>query len=433
MSRQRRESWCRFGLRMVLVHYRLSAPGARFVALVAFLAIAFRPADCHSRDPVADFDAAIQALVNLEEQRRKDTAEELERMRKGLAELGSRVHTMRQWTQLNFDLDKQGKIPRPKTVSKYLQGLEHRKETTAYALLQFRDQSRGAVKSGRAQNFFLDECGPAAFEMLYCRSLSRDQSRQGDADDFEREVLSGMTTNYKLDANIIRHIRYRRGLTGSKLTGRLNEKPLDLDHLNSVLRQAAFKNQVDRIASWRDRALAELEKGQPVSPDTAGKLMDAVQTLLDEIRAEKKKQAKFGFNAMRPYLQAERQMFAVYEGAARLIEANEAADVVVEEFKSGTICELLAYMQRNNLHFDAADDNGDVAYNTLYTLLSKFYLDLRALQQAVADSEQSYVGMAQRERQIADVKLGRSVSGARGDLWGKTLDGIQGAIEADNP
>jgi hypothetical protein len=408
-----------------MFHLRVS-----LIAVVAMLSSGPFLTTSLARDPEADFSAAISSLTKLEEQRRKDTAEELERIRAGLAMQESRVRAMRQWTQISFDLDKRGRIPKPKKLSKYLEKQQKRKDATMYSLLAFRDQSRGEIKSGRALNFFLDECGPAAQEMAYCRTISRDQSKQADADQYQRELLSGMTSNYILDANTIRHIRYRRGLTGSKLTGRIGEKPLDLEHINSVLRQDEFRSQIDRIASLRDRALAELEKGQPVTPETAGKLMDSVQSLLGEIRAAKKKQAKVGFNAMRPYLQAERQMFAIYEGAARLIEAHEASDVVVEQFRSGTIGDLLAYMQRNNLHFDAADDNGDAAYNNLYTLVSKYYLDLRSMQEAVAESEMQYAGTAMREREVADVKLGRSVSGTRGDLWGKTLEGIQQTMGA---
>lgn len=401
----------------------------RRLAVVLFCVVAATPAEVYAqRDAKKAFKEAIDALERIDEQDRKDMAEELERVRKRLAVVGDRVATMRQWTQYNFALERQGRIQRPQTVSKYLKDLQHRKQTTEYVLLEFRDQSRGAIKSGRALNFFLDECGPAALEMDYCSSLSRYQSRQGDADELERDILSGMASNYPLDDGIIRHIRFRRGLTGSKLTGRINQKPLDLEHLNSVLRKDEFREQINHIASLRDRALAELAKGQPVSSDTAGRLVDAVQGLLNDIRSAKKKQAKSGFNAMRPYAQAERQMFAIFEGASRLIEAHESSDVTLEEFKSGTIRDLLAYMQRNNLHFDAADDNGDAAYSTLYTLLSKFYLDLRSLQEAVHQAEAAYAGLAQRERQIEDAKLARSVSGVHGDLWGKTFDAIQDAI-----
>jgi hypothetical protein len=338
---------------------------------------------------------------------------------------------MKQWTQYNFDLERRGKIQQPKKVSKYLTRLKHQRETTQYALIQYRDQSRGAVKSGRALNFFLDECGPAALERSYCRSLSPSQTRQGQADGLEVEVLSGMTSNYVLDADTIRHIRYFQGVTGRKLSGRLNQKPLDLENVNSVLRQNEFRPQVERITALRDRALAELDKGQPVTPDTSFELVSAVQDLLDEVRAAKKKQAKRGFNAMRPYLQAERQMLAISDGASRLIEAQQAADAAIPQFKSGTIGDLLAHMQRHTLHFDAADDSGDAAYNQLYTLLTKYYLDLRLLQEAEAESELDQKQLAARERQIADVKIGRSVSGAGDDLWGKTFEGIKTSMEAD--
>jgi hypothetical protein len=402
----------------------------RVAAMTAWLAAALGVTPCIARDPKADFSEAIQALVRRDEQKRKDAAEELERVRAQLQVQAARVGTMRQWTQYNFDLERQGKIQQPQKVSKYLSRLQRQKETTEYALLQFRDQSRGAVKSGRALNFFVDECGPAALERTYCRGLSEYQSRQGQADAIEHEVLSGMTGNYLLDEDTIRHIRYVQGVTGRKLTGRLNEKPLDLEHLNSVLRKDEFRPQVDKIANLRERAFAELDKGQPVTPDTSFKLVSAVQSLLDDIRAAKKKQAKQGFEAMRPYQQAERQMLAIYDGASRLIEAQKAVDVAIPEFKSGTIGDLLAHMQRYSLHFDAADDNGDAAYNQLYTLLTKYYLDLRALQEAVSESQLEYMRLAAREREVADVKIGRSVSGAGDDLWGKTFEGITKAIEA---
>lgn len=407
-----------------------SARHIRAAVIITWLAAALGAAPCLARDPKADFSEAIQALVRRDEQKRKDTAEELERVRSQLQVQGARVGTMRQWTQYNFDLARRGKIPQPQKVSKYLTGLQHRKETTEQALLQFGEQSRGAVKSGRALNFFVDECGPAALEQACCRSLSQYQSRQTQADAMEPEVLSGMTTSYVLDENTIRHIRYVRGVTGRKLTGRLNEKPLDLENVNSVLRQDEFRLQVEQITKLRDRALAELEKGQPVTPDTSFKLVSAIQALLDDIRVAKKKHAKRGFDAMRPYQQAERQMLGISDGASRLIEAQKTADAAVPEFKSGTIGELLAHMQRYSLHFDAPDDNGDTAYNQLYLFLTKYYLDLRALQEAEAESERDYKLLAARDREIADVKIGRSVSGAGDDLWGKTFEGITKAIEA---
>ncbi|HQU42406.1 MAG TPA: hypothetical protein PK867_06315 [Pirellulales bacterium] len=399
--------------------FRFQQPGYAFAPRLlpaVVLLVAGATSDVQAANPAQTFRDALKIVQELEAARREEADKELKAIGEQLERLESRASYLRKWTRTQFELDQRGLITHPEAVPRYLQRLQKQRETALFRLLQFRDQARGAIRSGAALNFFVDACGPVAFEISEVRRLEGNAEAKRRNERIERELLSVLSTNYMIGDEIVRHIRYSRGLVGAHQTGRLSEDPLDLVRLESALRSDEFQTEVRILRDWRDVALKELRDGKPVSAATAARLIDSVKTLLIAVRAKKKEIARSigsQFEDFRPYLDAERHMLSVSRGAARLIEAHEIDDITFARFTGGNIQELLAYMYHCNLHFDGADKNGENAYRMLFELAARYYLDLRIVQRAAAEAENGLTALKRREQELTAIKLGGRLDVAR--------------------
>ncbi|HEX7376724.1 MAG TPA: hypothetical protein VF278_06405 [Pirellulales bacterium] len=401
-----------------------------FLAAAVVLTAIDHCSHADDRDPIEALASATQAVAETEALRRKEAAEELEQLRERISTQEARVKYMRRWTQITFQLEERNLISRPRTVSRYLQRLENQRETTKHVLLQFGEQSRGGIVRGTALNFFVDQCGPAAFELSYRRLLGPKAAPDG-GDEIERELLNGLSKNYTIDESMLRHLRYRQGSIGAKLTGRINRVPLDLDELPLVLRQSEYTAQIDLVRSFRDHAIKELTEGKPISEQTTRHLIGALDDLNIAVQTETNKRAKQGSAAYLPYSDAVRHLKMLATGAKRLVEAQRREDVILDEFNGGNIEDLLAFMYRNNLHFHESDKNGEPTYRFVFELLAKYYTDLCAMQQAAADAASELGALRAQEQKLEDIKLGVALSNLqKADLLGKGADAVAAAFGA---
>jgi hypothetical protein len=264
---------------------------------------------------------------------------------------------------------------------KQLEAKQVQRDAFLFRLLSRDEATKGAISRGSALNFFLEKLGAPAFDHALYRELTKQKQSLAGPQRPEKLLTQGSEGEFVLDESTTGHIRYTRGSTGAKLTGRLNEGPLDLAW-PAVLRSEGFTPLTRRIEKARDKALDELRSGKPVSSAAGDELLEAVNSLCRRLTAEKLKNSG---NELWRWVLAERHGKLLMGGAYRLVEARTLDDAVVDTFKSGTIEELLAFMHRHNLRFAEADANGESAYNSIAEMMIRYYSDLEALRGAVAE------------------------------------------------
>jgi len=368
---------------------------------------------------------------DLERQRRQAAEQELVRLRERRHDLESRLAYARQWALTNYGLSDRGLIRRPEQIPARLLRHEEQKKVMTVGLLEQRERFRGSIAKGTALNFLLQECGAIAFDHTFYRDVAKGG---GPGRELEQKLLQQVAAKFVLDEGTTRHIRYQRGLSGSKLAGRLNEGPLDLEW-PSVLRQSHYEVLVKLVETRRDRIVALLQNKQPIDGKTADELLDAVQELVKRVRGDKLRllpKSRGDYQTMQRYYAAERFCQLLVAGSYRLIEARDIRDVTVESFNRGNIEDLLALMHRNNLTFAESDANGESAYNTLFELMSRYYVDLQSLRLAIEEDEQELATPNADERELLAISRGDRLSNVqKTELGLKGLEVLIKKFEAD--
>ena len=370
---------------------------------------------------------AIRERVNqLESQRRRDAAAELDQLRSKRESLEKRIDYARRSVLQSFDVYDRGLIPTPTPSATPSRRSKRPRETSfersnrlraqmLHRLLVFRGESAGLIANGDALNFFVELCGPSAFAHTFVRAANP----QGKAPNPDDAFLSQITDQFKLPPDVLRHIRYQRGMSGPKLSGRLNQDPLDVNW--PAILKRSLRNRTDDIERRREQVLKELRQNRPVPPEIADALLDAVRDLLTAIYHEEESLMqeirRNGRNTPAQadwlrYHAAEAPVRVLLAGAYRLIEAREIADVSLPPLnvKNGvTVENLLTYMHENNLRFSPADLNGQPAYNSIFELMSRYYIDLSALKLETVKNEQRVEVMHAQEAQVKEVMLGNQL------------------------
>jgi clan AA aspartic protease (TIGR02281 family) len=354
-------------------------------------------------------DAALrirEKVIDLEDQRRQVAARELAQLRQKREGLEARIEYARRCVLQSFDVYDRGLVPYPTAVSQRFQRAKRLREQMLHRLLEFRRESGGLVASGDALNFFLELCGPTAFAHTFIRA-GKAQAGPGPA--------------FLIPGDVLRHIRYQRGLSGPRLSGRLNQDPLDVNW-PAILKKSLSRKTGD-IEQRREEVLRELRKNRAVSPKSADGLLDAVHDLLTAMRAEeeslmqeiRRKGTNVRAQAQADWLRyhaAESHVRILLAGAYRLIEARGIADVSLPPLddKNGvTVEKLLAYMHENSLCFSPSDLNGQPAYNSIFDLMARYYIDLSELKLDTAKNEQRVQAIRAEEAQVKEVMLGNKL------------------------
>jgi hypothetical protein len=375
-----------------------------------------------------------EKVIGLEAERRRVAAQELEQLRHKRESLEARVEYARKSVLHSFDIYGRGVIASPQSIPKRFQRSQRLREQMLYRLIQFRRESGGVIASGAGLNFFLELCGSSAFADTFYRSTKTGGKNNNDP---EEAIFSRITDEYKLSPDVLRHIRYQRGLTGPRLSGRLNQDPLDVNWPNILKRTLSRKTE--DIERRREQVLRELRDYRGVSPKAADGLIDAIRELQAAIHAEKESLMQEirqkGSNVMaqadwRRYNNAEDHVRILLAGASRLIEAHVIDDVSLPplDMNNGvTVEKLLAYMHENNLCFNAADLNGQNAYNTIFELMSRYYIDLTELKIDTDKREKRAEAIRVEEAQVKEVMLGNKLDNLQ--KTETTVAGIKAAAE----
>ncbi len=387
----------------------------------------------HTQLLIAFEDDFEQVVAGLEKQRREIAARELADLRARRETLEERVNYAKKVVLSSFHLSEQGLVPQPSKSVKTFQRWKQLRQTTAQGLLEHRDKFVGDIANGKALNFFLQECGPAAFEQSFYRKKLGDSVSPE-----EHQLFREITETYKLSKQTTRHIIWTQGLVGPKLTGRLNQIPLDT-RWPALLRRPAFQPHTKKIERMRAQVIDELKTGQPVSAKTADQLLDAVHDLMeqlrftkqDEMRQIKGKTARSADDWFRCN-EAEKHVKLMVAGAYRFVEGYELEDVVLEPVKLDdgiTVEALLAYMHEHNLAFAKADANGQAAYNLIFEMTVRYYVDMCALEASVKDSANQINNMKAQEYELKQVALGNRMSSFQmGQIFVEGLKTAQAAF-----
>jgi hypothetical protein len=347
-----------------------------------------------------DYDAIA---ANLENQRREAAKRELEELRQNRKTSEDRINFAKIVVRASFHSE-QGYLPKPLKQVKAFERWKQTRLTAMQGLVEHPERFAGDITSGKVLNFFLQECGPTAFAN---RTLAVHAVQQ---------PMQASTDNLRLPLSTTKHIQYRQGITGAKLTGRLNQDPLDTRWV-VALRGVAFQPHTKKIERFREKTLHELRQGQPVSAKAADELVDAVNDLREEVQSRKRDAlGRIGGGGPRPHqeyfqlLEAEKQVQKLTTGALRIVEAHELDDIVfdkIEGLQDGiTIEELLSYMHQHSLTFGASDSNGQAAYNSLFQMMVRYYVEMCAWENAIKEDD----SLRAREYELQQIELGNRMS-----------------------
>lgn len=369
-----------------------------------------------------DLEVQVNRLrLDLEAKRRRDAADELQRVREEKEQLERRIAAARDWALHQFELADRGIVERPRKMTRLLTQLEDAKKSARYKLLTFPDQARSAIHSGAALNVLLDECAGPAFDYeAFCKLAKKE----------DRELLRGVVATYELEAEILRHVRYRRGLSGGPLVGRLNHEALDLASWPSALRAAHYDELRAAVEDARARAIADLKKGRPISNDAANALKTSVGDLLAAFVADMNQYVRLhGYDGHSQRLfEARRFAKGLVASVYRLVEARKLEDVTIPAFKGGTVGQLMAYMHENNLRFERPDANGETAYHLIFQMMARYFVDLQSFK-IVDDRIQE---LQDQEQGLREISLGEKFSNDQlTDMFLKACDVTIKRMEAE--
>jgi hypothetical protein len=190
--------------------------------------------------------------------------------------------------------------------------------------------------------------------------------------------------------------------------------------------------------------MEELRRGQPVSANLADDLLTAARDLLDAVKSEKENtmreiRANGGAERARAdwfrYNLAEKHAKILLAGAYRLIEARVVEDVSLPPLEADangvTIEKALAYMHENNLYFNPADLNGQVAYHKIFEMMTRYYIDLCMLK----NMEEGAAALRAEENRLSQIMLGERPDNlqrtAQSLAWARTGKALVDTLKTD--
>jgi hypothetical protein len=261
----------------------------------------------------------------------------------------------------------------------HLKRLRDRKEILLNRITEFPWKSRGSVVKGTALNAMLDVAGEMAAQFVESkdfRDATKDRLEPRDARRVEsfREVIDSI----KLTPQLIKRIQTSQGLTGPKIAGRINQGPLQLEW-PLVLRSSRYKSHRDEITKLRNKAVEKLKEGNGLDLDAVLELKQAVDQLYKAVHADEKRMARNKADVAewmlfhKATLQADRLRYTVL----RFGEADTLEDVQPPAFEGETIEDLIAWMHVNAVRFAPADTNGEIAYQQIFRMMTRYYVEMQ--------------------------------------------------------
>lgn len=358
------------------------------------------------------------------------------------------------------EMQQKSLLPGNESVPLHMRHWMKARESAKKHYLEFASKAHGQIASGRALNFFLDACGQTAMDhqlfreqMLDTRTFIVLPENRSPGEDFvsrmkeatERstalledpdEAARPVRAKESLDARIamlrelagpplfrredLQQIVFQKGLTGPKVTVRLNDEPLPLDWPDAVRADPDCLPFCEAIEAAKAKAIAELRAGGPVSLPVQQELMQAADQLCDHVEARSREQfdAVAGAQGQAPSRDAQRAMQYVVAkrflkelrgGIVRFLQAKRIEDVQIKPFppegvEAVSIDELMAYMARHGLCFGPADPNAETVYLQLFREMSRYYVDLSALKVAIERGNKKIADNMEQDQRLSEVQ-----------------------------
>ena len=318
--------------------------------------------------------------------------------------------------------------------------------------IAFPEKSAGAVRSGRALNFFLDLCGSTALNLSMNIQEMDEKTRLLDLDIAQalsdvkkdsrvptdmtnrispsdpsatlltelrqnpdipmsirenfgelhaqrqllaqkREILISIGNGAPLAREHLNHLRFTRGQLGSKITLSLAEKPMALQWPYLLESEPEYLPYLRAIGTARKNALRNLSADKRVAPATAKVLAESVDTLYQAFRQDRPRLYRLGrgpdFN--NSVWRTSSFLKTLRSSVAYLISANDIGDVTLTKADGvDNANALLAYMMEHGLRFGPAQKIDESAYQYTYRLLIDFYTSVGSLSMVVGHEPREF-------------------------------------------
>ena len=369
--------------------------------------------------PQQDPEARINAADEFYEARLAQFTREREELRNRSQELFDRLESAQEvqdWAQEQApDL----RAPPKELMKKQPRMITHWQRVRQVSAHQFLDfpaiYSAGAIRSGRALNFFLDSIGDVALQ--HERFLTRAHGRglaALTAEEKERlAVLDQIDSEVQIPPRHLREIYCEYGLTNPKMLIRLSSddvptaEALPLRWPTFFLLNREFETHLSGVEESRAEALAEIQEGKLMGPGQR-KLMRRIDDLETEFRAlertlHRESFARAQYNSrLRPgasrvsaelgqkdyeVCNARSFLSTLKSSLSRLIETRYL-DAAAFQSRRGrtTVVDLLAHMKQNGLRFAKATPDAEASYQFLFERMVDYYDHLFSIRVACEDA-----------------------------------------------
>lgn len=385
----------------------------------------------------------------LETIRKSKIANERERIANEIESKTKYNEAIRQWAGRESDLNV---IPRTRlgdgTFSPFMNRWAVSREVARQEFLTFPEKSKGAVRSGRALNFFLDALGRSAVKheqlMTQLRALGDDpqvvlNAELSSAENAlaaaiqnpaitkqERLKLTGLRDSaqarlvvwklcepLKITPAMRRDLNLQSGITGPKLGVNLVQGALPLNWPPYLMSDQELTRLTKRITETRDQAIRELQEKNAISPKTQNLLLEYVDALDREFNRNHRPQLKklptggAEFDRIFENIKFIRDLRG---GVFRFLRARFPDDVAPPKFESNSLSELLAFMVDKGYRFGEAAPESEVAHLQLFEMMSKYYADLYGLHLAVSKNETEMESLRADSKKLAQEEFRETTS-----------------------
>lgn len=313
-------------------------------------------------------------------------------------------------------------------------------------------ESKGAIVSGRAMNFFLELCGSVAVDQSLCRDQCRTEretlealserlaKRPAPADAKEREsleqeradcrrslaeirakqeVLAQLGGKPLLRREEVRHLRFQKGVLGPKLIISASGDPLPLEWPSVLLENSECQPALRAMESAKNQAIRELSEGNGITAQTQKQLLEAADEIHWHYRQDWCRTCLPPPDAVTfsRYIQAKHFVQGLRMGVARFVEAKQVRDVTFdqpfvdlasdspgEDAIVRPVEDLLVYMVQRGLRFAPADVNGEDAYRRTYELLVDYYGSLYRLHLLIQQEKEQVAALDKRSEKLMEIQ-----------------------------
>jgi hypothetical protein len=350
-----------------------------------------------------EIKAEIKEGERVKAEQQLERAEELERQHR--YEQG-----VRDWAVANFDNTRYARLPEME-IGQRLKQLQKAKLLATRSLLEFADESRLAVVSGRALNVFLELCGKAA--------VNHQQYRE----QFARlEELGHAVGGQRIfERSHIEYLRLKKGPRHSTMGIDVKHGALTLDWPWVIHNHERYREHTAAIDEARELAWEDLQSGRRIDPAVQNQMYQAADEICAEFAQDYEdfravvKAGKGNGAMLRQYLIAkdfvgQLRLDIVQFLQSRSLDDVTSNDLVDQLFPPGqperpvAVEELMAAMVLKGYRFDAAiGSSGEQVHKMLYDQLVDYYLDLQRVQ--VTMGEQDWENPAKINQMRHDAQL----------------------------